>query len=441
MSVAVQQFPVTVQVQARPHWCDTGIRIQAGVRYTFTAAGDWSDWGRHCGPDGYASDTAIMRVAGRVCVGCRSRTGSRSAVHWTATAQRCFRLRLQCPSPIGGFDGDKGTMMIAAFVQRMRQLAVVAAITFFGLTASANANIFGEDTRHPQSREGAGRVYAPIMRLRLNNAVTIEPATYRDVVAGKAKVYSGGMATGFMVSPCYMLTNYHAVFGEIGNINNDEMKNFSVTVYTPNGEKLLARPEKTSKTDTGQNIDSSDWTFLRLDRCVGEEIGWMERGDARIADERHFDYYTAGFPGDIAKLDPKADLVISEKCALKSQVGMNNGEWDTDCPNMPGASGSPLFYKDQNGVPRYVGMLRSQRHGALTHYPRWTPDTTNSATGRVGGRLVKWDGLDWLEAWHRVDADQKRFGRPNPSLNGFPPEVFSDSQGQMPEQLLRAPKF
>jgi V8-like Glu-specific endopeptidase len=277
------------------------------------------------------------------------------------------------------------------------------------------------------------------MRIQSNNALTTEPAKPEDVAAGKVKTYKGAMATGFMVSPCYMLTNYHAVFGLLAN---PDISKFSVTVNLPDGQQAIARPELKGPTDTNGYVgDSGDWALLKLDKCVGEKIGWMERGDPEVAQAKGFSYYVAGFPGDIAKLDPKAQLVISGKCALKDDVQGSHVSWRHDCPMTHGSSGAPVFYKDQNGVPRYVGMNASEANGKPQPYPEWTPETSNFAVGLTAGRIKRSGGKDWAELWRRVDADQKKFGKSNPSLQGFPAEVFSDPQGQVPQKLITDPKI
>ena len=49
-------------VVARGKWNDTGISLVAGQEYSFTAAGQWCDWNKLCGPDGYSSDNPILRT-------------------------------------------------------------------------------------------------------------------------------------------------------------------------------------------------------------------------------------------------------------------------------------------------------------------------------------------------------------------------------------------
>jgi hypothetical protein len=52
----------TVTVAARPLWNDTGVVLDQGHRYRFTATGQWIDWYINCGPAGYPSPNLVMRL-------------------------------------------------------------------------------------------------------------------------------------------------------------------------------------------------------------------------------------------------------------------------------------------------------------------------------------------------------------------------------------------
>lgn len=54
---------VTVTVAARCPWNDTGVVLERGRTYRFTAAGEWADAWNRCGPEGYASNNVFMRLA------------------------------------------------------------------------------------------------------------------------------------------------------------------------------------------------------------------------------------------------------------------------------------------------------------------------------------------------------------------------------------------
>ncbi|MBP1853234.1 DUF2235 domain-containing protein [Rhizobium halophytocola] len=49
----------TVDIYAREHWNSTGLWLEAGVDYIFSASGEWLDGGMHCGPDGTDGDGQV----------------------------------------------------------------------------------------------------------------------------------------------------------------------------------------------------------------------------------------------------------------------------------------------------------------------------------------------------------------------------------------------
>lgn len=52
------------EIHSRPRWWATGIRLEEGCTYEFTATGTWVDWFEkyRCGPDGYPSDSPLLRM-------------------------------------------------------------------------------------------------------------------------------------------------------------------------------------------------------------------------------------------------------------------------------------------------------------------------------------------------------------------------------------------
>jgi hypothetical protein len=54
-----------VPVPARHGWTATGVAVEAGARYAFTARGTWRDWRTSSGPAGYPSNNWALRRAER----------------------------------------------------------------------------------------------------------------------------------------------------------------------------------------------------------------------------------------------------------------------------------------------------------------------------------------------------------------------------------------
>jgi len=53
---------VSVSIQARPHWNDTGIDLYKGQSYLLNASGEWRDWKYRASPCGYKSRNTAQRL-------------------------------------------------------------------------------------------------------------------------------------------------------------------------------------------------------------------------------------------------------------------------------------------------------------------------------------------------------------------------------------------
>jgi hypothetical protein len=53
--ITVGPQPVTREIRAARHWNDTGLQVDAGKHYQFSAGGQWCDWFVLSGPEGYQS--------------------------------------------------------------------------------------------------------------------------------------------------------------------------------------------------------------------------------------------------------------------------------------------------------------------------------------------------------------------------------------------------
>ena len=90
---------------------------------------------------------------------------------------------------------------------------------------------------------------------------------------------------------------------------------------------------------------SKDWMLIRLDRCLGKSLGFVELGvdQAFGFDPADAPVSSAGFPSDQRLPDT---LVLDPACRIR---GGNFREWMHDCAALPGNSGSPLFQEVRSG--------------------------------------------------------------------------------------------
>jgi V8-like Glu-specific endopeptidase len=166
--------------------------------------------------------------------------------------------------------------------------------------------------------------------------------------------------TAFLVSPCYALAAYHAVFGFAKA--GDSKPSVPVLIWDeeqggPTFKTVAASPEMWGDGHI-QSAIREDWVLLKLSTCEGKRIGWLElidgRTDASLAGQP---IVIAGYPND----KPKTRL-WRDRTGHVQQEGQ--GQF-LDCllnsaATRGGNSGSPL-YQEEAGIPVVVGLQVRER--------------------------------------------------------------------------------
>jgi tetratricopeptide (TPR) repeat protein/V8-like Glu-specific endopeptidase len=263
-------------------------------------------------------------------------------------------------------------MKLAVLFRRSRLpvLGAVILALFAAVAAqsSALAAGFGADDRVPRARE-KGTMFGAIGLV----------------------VHSTGLGseagTGFLVSPCHVMTAYHVVAGK-GKISSGD----TATFYVGEGDdgpaynggrryaaSALAHPvvwgnfidgesdNVTQRVKAVQSNGWNDWVLLKLDRCLGdEENGW---GYLKLDPISTRDLTRAGdTPEAIAVGLPKdkdeEKLTEDPSCRIVGQ--MYESGWQHDCLTLPGNSGGPILErKPEAGAagnaswPRVIGITVS----------------------------------------------------------------------------------
>lgn len=248
--------------------------------------------------------------------------------------------------------------------ERLLGLAVLGLALCWMQGAAARTNLFspdGVDPRMPvQSLEGPARIFAPVLKVK-----TIGPVPQPD---GRVVRTRG---TGFMVSPCLLVTNFHAVFGEpqepivsIGPRVEVSLNTATGTVSTE-GDPIAWGGVASGGAD--------DWALIRLKDCLGarEDVGWFDLDQGPEPGVMGYSLDTAGYPADRGgALSAQAGCRIHT--ITKRHTALN------DCANRPGASGSPLFYYS-GGIPSVVAIQRGQRNKADEVFPAYSSERANTA--------------------------------------------------------------
>lgn len=151
------------------------------------------------------------------------------------------------------------------------------------------------DPRHPQPQTGPDKMFAPIGLIWTNHRQPDQGTTPRS---------DFHMGTAFLVSPCYILTAYHVVFGyRLGFLKGKEEPEQDVSAtFSVSGERSRAVPVKYGQFSV---FPGRDWVLLQLEpdaghRCLGEEpnIGWVRLAPLAptIATKKLLS--VAGYPSD-----------------------------------------------------------------------------------------------------------------------------------------------
>ena len=255
------------------------------------------------------------------------------------------------------------------------------------------------DPRHAQSQTGMDKMFAPIGMIVTNHPVP------DDDSPSAASHYRAG--TAFLVSPCYIITAYHVIFG--GRMTRpDPDQDYSAT-FRIAGMRLRAAPVEYGEV---YRFTGRDWVLLRLDSgadhpCAGEKLGWTGMAPLTTADARQMTVSIAGYPGD----KPANALWRQDACRLYEKNGNIDfdGMWTTDCATLPRASGSPIFFI-RDGVLNVVALM----HGHIGNetpevLPHWDPSRANLALDV--GKIVSADP----HLMEIIEQDIARFGKPNPA--------------------------
>jgi Trypsin-like peptidase domain len=221
-------------------------------------------------------------------------------------------------------------------------------------------NVFAEnpgllvDPRHPQPQTGAGKIYAPIGEIAADNPV---PLNARASRTGRTR------GTAFLIAPCLVLTNYHAVFGErMSEPTPAEIQRHGATFLIAGRAAAHAMVVVVGKYYDDRN---QDYTLLRLETCWGADpdIGWLQLGPLPPGG-KPYPVSMAGHPGDL----DRDELWIHDKCLLFAN--RNSFARLTNCANTRGSSGSPIMFND-NGALKVAALIRSERNrtdGVLPAY-------------------------------------------------------------------------
>lgn len=280
-------------------------------------------------------------------------------------------------------------------------LAAIAVAVGLGGALPASANVFaleGRDPRAPQPRIGADQLYAPIGVVVTDNAV---PASDD----GQRQIRTRG--TGFLVSPCYALTNYHAVFG-LDYDGPDAGRDYTVTFQVgADPDYTFAWQVKGTAVRWGafNQRKEHDWALVRLDACVGgrQDIGWLETSPEPGASMAGLSVVLAGYPSD----KPGDSLWAQPPCRIES-MQPGTAKVLHGCAVHAGASGGPLIEVGR-GSPMAVAIQCGELNATAGPIDAYDPRYANTAVTIA-------EVFQDAEVVKLIEADRSAFPGINPVM-------------------------
>jgi V8-like Glu-specific endopeptidase len=247
----------------------------------------------------------------------------------------------------------------------------MAAGPLFGATSAPLANVFAPDGRDP--RHVQPRLNQPFNAIGVVD--TDEPVPIEE--DGGRWSAQRMEATAFLVSPCYVVTNFHAVFGDAPRKVNT-LRHSGVTFRVGAGRNDRGFSIEIHGTpaywgDMAGERERADWAVVRLDHCLGAQskLSWLDISPHQTTSFGDQLVSVAGFPEG----KDEDDLWRADGCHLSARAG-EEGLWSSDCPASPGSSGSPVFVTE-NGAPKVVGLMEGAEEDRPDIQPRYVPELAN----------------------------------------------------------------
>ena len=164
-----------------------------------------------------------------------------------------------------------------------------------------------------------------------------------------------GYATGFLISDCEVLTAKHAV----GRVPSALGRRLRFAQAVRGGRRssgtVIAQGEFDLASGSGDAELEGDWLLLRLDRCIGRELGHATLSATTFYRSAHWALgspiiASAGFP--IGR--PWRDGITRDpRCRIRA---WRLRQLFHDCVGGPGSSGSPLFVIGHGGALTVFAM-------------------------------------------------------------------------------------
>ena len=179
--------------------------------------------------------------------------------------------------------------------------------------------------------------------------------------------------TGFMVSPCLVLTNNHVAFDEVDKETPELGKDLYFSVGQTGSKTRPFKYQKVkgkviafnSNYDGTTQATGFDWTIIKVNKVKNEDENFVNLGDevgfikiVQASPERMVKQkklITAGYPGSKGIKENYSNLYADLNCKIYSDSGM--GYVYHTCQATGGQSGSPILAKGKDGNHYVISMI------------------------------------------------------------------------------------
>lgn len=182
-----------------------------------------------------------------------------------------------------------------------------------------------------------------------------------NAIGGVSRDGNKIIGTGFLVSPCHVLTNIHVAFMDPLQAKDKSSVYFSVgqtgSFMKPFAEdhipgEIVAH----GKYDGTFRSANEDWVVVRLSKSIGASVGYFPIMQTTPSVVKNLNVLTAGFPATKTDKYGFSSIWADLSCRILGVTGY--GYASHTCQTSGGQSGSPILAKGMDGRLYAVGMIQ-----------------------------------------------------------------------------------